>query len=385
MRDYYEILEIDRGVDAETIKKAYRKKALLYHPDRNGGDTDAEEKFKEATEAYEVLRDPDKRAAYDRYGHAGVKSGAGASGRGGFNGFGFEDALNVFMRDFGGFGGFEDLFGGRSRSGPRVQRGQDTRIRLRITLEEVARGVHRKVRLPVLEPCGKCAGSGSASGSEPVVCETCGGGGQVRRVQRTPFGQFESVSACPVCAGAGRRIAEPCVTCSGQGRERKDREFEVDVPPGVETDNYITLRGHGNVGPRNGPRGDILVVLEVEDDPRFLREGDDLVHDIEISFSQAALGTDLEVPTVWGTEKLEIPTGIQSGEVLTLRGKGLPRLGGGGRGDQHVRVQIWTPTRLTSEQEALFQRLREIEGAPPEAEGRSRHGFWNRMKEAFSA
>jgi molecular chaperone DnaJ len=383
LRDYYEVLEIERNADAEGVKKAYRKLALRYHPDRNGGDPEAEEKFKEATEAYEVLRDPDKRAAYDRYGHAGVKAGAGA-GHSGFNGFGFEDALNIFMRDFGGFGGMEDLFGGvRRRS--RVQRGQDTRIRLRVSLEDVAKGVRKKVRLPILEPCERCSGTGSAGGREPETCDACSGAGEIRRVQRSVFGQFVSASPCPTCGGEGRRVTDPCQECSGQGRERKEREFEVDVPPGVTSDNYITLRGHGNVGPRGGPRGDILVVLEVEDDTRFLREGDDLIHTTQISFSQAALGTTVEIPTVWGAERVDIPAGVQSGEVLTLRGKGLPHLGGGGRGDQHVRIQIWTPTRLNSEQEAIFQRLREVEGNPPEADGRSRHGFWNRMKEAFSA
>ncbi|MDR0786407.1 MAG: molecular chaperone DnaJ [Gemmatimonadota bacterium] len=388
MRDYYEILEIDRGSDAEAIKKAYRKKALQFHPDRNSGSAEAEEKFKEATEAYEVLKDPDKRAAYDRYGHAGVKSGAGAAGgRGGFSGFGFEDALNIFMRDFGGFSNMEDLFGGRGRSGAaRAQRGQDTRIRLHVTLEEVAHGARKKIRLPILEPCDSCSGTGSGNGAEPVSCEACGGAGEVRRVQRSVFGQFVSASPCPTCNGEGRQITDPCKACSGQGRERKDTEFTVDVPPGVETDNYITLRGHGAVGPRNGPRGDILVVLEVEEDPRFIREGEDLIHTAEVSFSQAALGMDFEVPTVWGPEQIEIPSGVQSGEVMTLRGKGLPRLGGGGRGDLHVRVQLWTPTRLTPEQEALFEKLREIEGTPPETTGgRSRHGFWSRMKEAFTA
>jgi molecular chaperone DnaJ len=194
-----------------------------------------------------------------------------------------------------------------------------------------------------------------------------------------------SASPCPTCGGEGRRIVDPSPTCNGQGRERKDGEFEVEVPPGVTSDNYITLRGHGNVGPRGGPRGDILVVLDVEDDSRFLRDGDDLIHTIQISFSQAALGTELEVPTVWGPEKIDVPAGVQSGEVLMLRGKGIPHLGGGGRGDHHVRLQVWTPTRLTAEQELLFQRLHEVEGSPPDADNRSRHGFWNRMKEAFSA
>ncbi|HUE95679.1 MAG TPA: molecular chaperone DnaJ [Longimicrobiaceae bacterium] len=385
MRDYYEILGVERGVDAEGIKKAYRKLALEHHPDRNGGDAGSEEKFKEATEAYEVLRDPEKRAAYDRFGHAGVKNGGGG-GYAGFSGFGFEDALNIFMRDFGGFGGIDDLFGGGGRRGGRVQRGQDMRIRLRISLEEVATGIRKTIRLPILESCGKCSGTGSKSGAEPPVCPSCKGAGEIRRVQRSVFGQFMSAAPCPTCGGEGRRIEDPCDRCHGEGRERKESEFSVDVPPGVATDNYITLRSHGSIGLRGGPRGDILVILEVEDDLRFVRDGDDLIHMAQLSFSQAALGAEVEVPTVWGPERVDVPAGMQSGGVLTLRGKGLPSLGRGSRGDQHVRFQVWTPTRLTSEQETLFQQLAEIEGAPPEDDDdRSKHGFWHRMREAFSA
>ena len=383
MRDYYEILGIERGAGPDAIKKAYRKLALKYHPDRNNGDADSEDKFKEATEAYEVLRDPEKRSAYDRFGHAGVKNGAGSGRGGGFGGFGFEEALNVFMRDFGGFGGFEDMFGG-NRGRTRAQRGQDTRIRMRVTLQEVATGVRKKLKLPILESCTKCQGSGSRSSVEPEVCETCKGAGEVRRVQRSVFGQFVSASPCPTCGGEGRKITDPCTQCHGDGRERQEREFEVDIPAGVTSDNYITLRGYGNAGPRGGPKGDILVVLEVQEDPRFVRDGDDLVHVLQVSFSQAALGADLEVPTVWGNERIDVPAGMQSGDVVTLRGKGLPRLGAAGKGDQHVRLQVWTPIRLTPEQESLFEKLREVEGEPPESDGRSRNGFWSRMKEAFT-
>lgn len=383
MRDYYEVLGVERSADTETIKKAYRKLALKHHPDRNGGDAEAEDRFKEATEAYEVLRDAEKRGVYDRFGHAGVKAGAGGGHGSGFGGFGFEEALNVFMRDFGGFGGIEDLFGGRRRS--QTQRGQDTRIRLRITLEEVASGVRKKVRIPVLEGCTRCSGSGSSTPEEPKVCETCGGAGEVRRVQRSVFGQFVSASPCPACGGEGRRIANPCAQCHGDGRERQEREFEVEVPPGVTSDNYITLRGHGNVGPRGGPRGDVLVVLEVQDDPRFVRDGDDLIHLLAVSFSQAALGMEVAVPSVWGEQRVSVPAGSQSGDVITLREKGLPHLGAGGRGDLHVRLQVWTPTRLSPEQTQLFERLREVEGAPPEVSERGRAGFWNRMREAFTA
>ena len=384
MRDYYEILGVARDADQDAIKKAYRRLALEHHPDRNQGDKGSEEKFKEATEAYEVLRDAEKRAAYDRYGHAGVKAGAGA-GQGGFAGFGFEDALNIFMRDFGGFGGFEDLFGGAGRRRSRVQRGQDIRLRLRITLAEVATGVEKKLKVQALDACAKCAGSGSASPDGPQPCGTCGGIGEIRRVQRSVFGQFVSSGPCPTCGGSGQRIVDPCTVCHGDGRQRAERTIDVEVPPGVSSDNYITLRGQGSVGPRGGPRGDIHVILEVEEDPRFLRDGDDVIHLLPLSFSQAALGIELEVPTVLGTEAIAIPAGIQSGEVLVLRGKGLPHLGGSGRGDQQVRIQVWTPQDLTDEQEELFRRLAEVEGAPPVEGDRSRPGFWSRVKEAFSA
>ncbi|HET7274583.1 MAG TPA: molecular chaperone DnaJ [Longimicrobiaceae bacterium] len=388
MRDYYEILTVARDADGDTIKRAYRKLALEFHPDRNNGDKEAEEKFKEATEAYEVLKDEQKRAAYDRFGHAGVKSGAGAGRSGGFAGFGFEDALNVFMRDFGGFGGIEDLFGGGATGGRRrggTPRGEDTRLRLRLSLEEVATGVKRTIRVALLDPCEACSGTGSSSPGDMAVCPTCKGAGEVRRVQRSVFGQFVSASVCPTCGGEGQDIKDPCRSCHGEGRQRSEHTLEVEVPPGVSSDNYITLRGQGNVGPRGGPRGDVLVILEVEEDSRFVRDGEDLTHHLPVSFSQAALGAEVEVPTVYGSEMLDIPAGVQSGEVVTLRGKGLPRLGGGGRGDLHVRVQLWTPAELTPEQEALFEQLAEIEGAPTLGDGRARSGFWNKVREAFSA
>jgi molecular chaperone DnaJ len=381
MRDYYEILGVAKNADADAIKKAYRKLALQFHPDRNGGDKDAEEKFKEATEAYEVLRDADKRAAYDRYGHAGVKAGAG--GYGGFSGgFGFEEALNIFMRDFGGFGGFEDLFGGGGRH--RAQRGKDLRLKLDLSLAEVAAGTKKTLRVSVLDACDRCQASGSADPDGATVCSTCNGAGEVRRVQRSVFGQFVSASVCPTCRGEGRQIRNPCSVCHGEGRTRTERTIEVEIPAGVSTGNYITLRGQGNVGPRGGPRGDIQVVLEVEEDERLIRDGDDLVYDLPLSFSQAALGAEVEVPTVLGAETLRIPAGVQSGQVLTLRGRGLPQLGGGGRGDQHIRVQVWTPTHLSAEQETLLRRLAELEGSPPGPDARPRQRFWDKVKEAFA-
>jgi molecular chaperone DnaJ len=383
MRDYYEILGVDRGADADAVKKAYRKLALQYHPDRSGGDAEMEEKFKEATEAYEVLRDPEKRSAYDRFGHAGVKRGAGAGAGGGFGGFGFEDALNIFMRDFGGFGGgFEDLFGGgRRRAG--AQRGKDVQVRLSITLQEVATGAKRTLKLRVLDPCGECSGSGSADPAGPTTCAQCQGAGQVRHVQRSVFGQFVTATVCPACGGDGKVIKSPCKKCGGDGRERGEQSVDVQIPAGVSSDNYLTLRGQGNAGPRGGPRGDVLVVIEVEDDPRFDREGADIVYDLQLSFSQAALGAEVTVPTVLGEEPLRVQPGVQGGEVVTLRGRGLPHLGGSGRGDQHVRIHVWTPTELTAEQQELFRKLAEVEGPVPG--GRRQRGFWDRVKDAFAA
>jgi molecular chaperone DnaJ len=382
MRDYYEVLGVPKAADGEAIKKAYRKLALQYHPDRNGGDKEAEDRFKEATEAYEVLKDDQKRAAYDRFGHAGVKRGA-AAGAGGFGGgFGFEDALNIFMRDFGG-GGFEDLFGGGRRGG--AQKGKDLQLRLPISLHEVASGVKRRVAIRALDPCDTCEGTGAADKSAAEPCATCQGAGQVRTVQRSVFGQFVSASVCPTCRGEGRVIRNPCRACNGDGRQRAERTVEVEIPPGVSSDNYLTLRGAGNAGPRSGPRGDVIVVIEVEEDPRFIREGADLAHDLPVSFSQAALGAEMEVPTVWGDETLRVPAGVQSGEVLVLRGKGLPHLGGGGRGDQHVRIHVWTPADLSPEQEALFRRLGELEGPAPQAGSRRGRGFWSRVRDAFAA
>ena len=386
MRDYYEILGVARDADGETIKKAYRKLALKYHPDRNNGSKEAEEKFKEATEAYEVLRDPEKRAAYDRFGHAGVK-GAAADGGHGFGGFDFADALNIFMRDFGGFG-FEDLFGGRAtrQGGRRVRKGPDVRVRIALTLADVATGTRKKLRVQLNEPCEACSGTGSANGAPPVTCATCGGAGEVRQVQRSFLGQIVSVTPCPACQGEGQQIENLCTTCAGEGVERRPRTIDVDIPPGVSTGDYITLRGQGNAGPRGGPRGDIIAVMEVEEDERFIRDGADLIHELNLTFTQAALGAELEIPTVDGTARIRVPAGTQPGHLLRLRGRGLPRLQSSGRGDLIVRVGVWVPTSLTSEQERLLRELAKVEGPPP-APGKEeeKRGIWSKGKGAFTA
>ncbi len=384
MSDFYERLGVSRQADAEEIKKAYRKLALKYHPDRNEGSKEAEERFKEVTEAYEILRDPDKRAVYDRYGEQGIRRGAG--GAGGFGGFDFSDAIEVFMRDFGGFGAFEEIFGQRrSRGGDRARKGQTLRVRLPITLPEVAEGVTKRIRVSVLDGCDRCSGSGAEPGTQPTTCPTCEGTGEQRQVQRSVFGQFVTVAPCRQCRGEGRVIDEPCKTCHGDGRVRAERDLEVEVPPGVTSENFITLRGQGSLGANGGPRGDVIVLLDVQPDERFLREGNNLIYELPVTFTQAALGDDVEVPTVGGKVRMNIPAGVQSGELLRLRGQGLPELGGGAVGDQLVRVVVWTPTRLSPEEEEVIRKLREVESPAPETVEASRSkGFWTRVKEALT-
>lgn len=384
MADYYDLLDVSRDASQDDIKRAYRKKAMENHPDQNEGSKEAEERFKKITEAYEVLKDPEKRAAYDRYGESGVK---GRGGSAGFQGFDFSDAIEIFMRDFGGLGGFEEVFGGRRRGRQRGRdgrKGRDIRVRLPLTLREVARGVTKKLKIPVLEPCEACGGSGAASGSEPRTCPECRGAGEQRVAQRSAFGQFVSVRPCQRCRGEGELIDEPCRTCNGEGRVRQQREIEVEVPAGVSSENFITLRGQGHSGSRGGQRGDIAVLLEIEEDERFARRGDDVMLELPVTFSQAALGDQVQVPTLLDeTARLEIPAGIQTGTVLRMRGKGMPVLNGPGRGDQLVRIVVWTPEETTPEQEELFRRLREMEEPAPETIDRGRKGFWSKVKEAF--
>ncbi|HSM60482.1 MAG TPA: molecular chaperone DnaJ [Longimicrobiales bacterium] len=384
MADYYELLGVARSADAEEIKKAYRKLALKYHPDRNEGSKDSEERFKEVTEAYEVLRDPEKRAVYDRYGEQGLK---GRAGPGGFGGFDFADAIEVFMRDFGGFSGLEDLFGSRGARTSRAasRRGQTVRIRLPLTLRDVAHGARKTLRVSLLEACPTCTGTGAEPGTSPSVCGVCGGAGEERHVQRSVFGQFVSVQPCRNCGGEGRVIDRPCGRCRGEGRLRSEREIEVEVPPGVTSENFLTLRGQGSVGPRGGPQGDLVVLLEVQEDPRFVRDGIDLLYELVVTFSQAALGTEAEVPTVDGTARVTVPAGIQSGELLRLRGLGLPELNGRGRGDELIRVVVWTPTDLDAAQTEALRALAAVESEAPSEVRRGAHkGFWSKVKEAFT-
>jgi molecular chaperone DnaJ len=375
MADFYEVLGVARGASDDEIKKGYRKMAMQYHPDRNNGSKEAEERFKTITEAYEVLRDPNKRAAYDRYGEAGLRGGGGA----GFHHVDLSEALSMFMRDFGGFGGFEQ--GGRGASSSRV--GADVKVPVNLTLLESATGVERAISMKLLDPCDRCAASGAEPGTTPQRCPTCAGSGEVRRAQRSFFGQFVSVSPCPTCSGAGTTIASPCRKCKGEGRVRGDKTINVKIPAGVATGQYMTLRGVGNAGPRGGERGDIVVVFDVEEDARFERDGEDLYTEALVSYPQLVLGADIEVPNVTGPITLRVPAGTQSGQVFHLRGRGLPRVNSGGVGDLHVRVQLWTPDSVSAEEEALLKQLAAFERLPT-AEQRDK-GFWAKMKEALRA
>lgn len=379
MADYYAVLGVERAASEDDIKKSYRKLAMQYHPDRNAGTPESEEKFKEISEAYDVLRDPQKRSAYDRFGEAGLRRGAG-----GFHHVDLSEALNIFMRDLGGFTGLGDIFGaaggGRGQSGPRP--GADVRITIRLTLPEVATGVQKKVALKLLNPCDKCAASGAEPGTQAVTCATCSGTGELRRAQRSFFGQVMSISPCHACSGEGKLIASPCKKCRGEGRIRDEETITIRVPAGVDTGQYMTLRGVGTVGPRGGPRGDILVVFEVEDDQRFERDGEDLFCEVLVTYPQLVLGGDVEVPAVNGTMSLRIPPGSQSGHQFNLRGRGLPRVNASGIGDLHVRIQLWTPDAVSAEEEELIQRLAELRTQAPAPQQR---GFWNKVKESLGA
>jgi len=379
MADFYKVLGVERTASDDDIKQSYRRLALQFHPDRNNGSKEAEEQFKTLTEAYDVLRDPQKRAAYDRYGEAGLRGGGPAGGAGGFHHVDLAEALNIFMRDFG----MGDLFGGSGAgqaSGPRA--GADIKIDLQLTLAEVATGVTKTVKAKLLDPCEKCAGAGAEPGTRPQRCATCAGHGEVRRAQRSFFGQFVSVAPCPSCGGEGMLISSPCKACRGEGRQRGEHTIPIKVPPGVATGQYMHLRGVGNVGARGGPRGDVVVLFDVEDDERFERDGEDLYTEVLVTFPQAVRGAEVDVHGVAGPIALTVPEGTQSGQVFVLRGRGLPRVNASGTGDLHVRVQIWTPTDLTIEEARAIDQLAAVHSKVPENREK---GFWAKMKEALGA
>jgi molecular chaperone DnaJ len=341
-RDYYEVLGVSKDTDEKDIKKAYRREAMKYHPDRNPDDPKAEEKFKEATEAYDVLMDSRKRAAYDQYGHAGVDPSMAGGGFGGGN---FSDIFgDVFGDIFGG--------GGRGRGGP--QRGSDLRYTLDISLENAVKGATVEIRVPSLSACETCAGSGAKKGSSPATCGTCGGAGQVRMQQ----GFFQVQQACPACRGRGKTITDPCNACHGQGRVEKTKTLSVKVPPGVDTGDRIRLSGEGEAGPEGGPPGDLYVQMSVRQHPIFERDGKNLFCEVPITFVDAALGGDLDVPTLDGRVKLKIPPETQTGKLFRLRSKGVKPVRGGSVGDLLCRVVVETPVKLNKEQRALLEQLR---------------------------
>ena len=376
MADFYQALGVERTASDDDIKQAYRTLAMKYHPDRNGGSKEAEEQFKVLSEAYDVLKDPQKRAAYDRYGEAGLRGAGG--GAGGFHHVDLSEALNIFMRDFG----FGDLFGGAQRPQTGPSAGADVKIDLKLTLAEVATGVDKVVKLKLLDPCEKCGGAGAESGTRPTRCVTCGGQGEVRRAQRSFFGNFVSVAPCPTCGGEGTMIERPCKSCRGEGRQRGEHELPLKIPPGVSSGQYMHLRGVGNSGVRGGPRGDVIVLFEVEDDERFERDGEDLFTEVLVTYSQLVLGADIEIPGVLGPLSLRVPPGTQSGQVFQLRGRGLPRVNASGTGDLQVKVQAWTPKSIGPEEEKLLLRLQEVQEQPPR--GREK-GFWAKMREVLGA
>ncbi len=368
-RDYYEVLGVGRSASPQEVKSAYRKLAVQYHPDKNQGDREAEERFKEAAEAYAVLSDPEKRARYDRFGHQGV----GGVGAGGFDPTIFADFSDI-LGDLFGFG---DLFGGRRRGGSRAARGADLRYDLTLTFEEAAFGTETTLRIPRLESCGKCSGSGSAEGSQASVCSACGGAGQVRMSQ----GFFTMVRTCPQCGGEGRVITNPCQECRGQGRTERERSIQVKIPAGVDTGARLRLTGEGEHGLHGGPPGDLYVVLSVKPHPRFRRDGYDVLSRLDLSYPQAVLGTTVEIETLHGESTLEIPPGTAHGERLRIANRGIDRLGDSGRGAHIVEVALAVPRpRDLSDQEIeLLRKLAEIRGTPV----RSERGVVERVRDFF--
>lgn len=368
-RDYYEILGVPKNADEAQIKQAYRNLAKKFHPDLNRDNPkEAEEKFKEISEAYEVLMDKEKRARYDQYGHAGVDPSFGAGG------FDFrrdfthmEDIQDILGSLFGDGGSIFDMFFGsqgtaaRQRSGTRASRGSDLQIRLPLTLEELARGVEKTIQLKRYEACAECHGSGAKSGADIRDCPTCRGSGEVRQVSRSLFGQFINVGTCPECQGQGKIVANPCRGCGGEGRVKKEATIKVRIPAGAAQGNYIPLRGQGNVGPRGGPAGDIIVIIEEKEHPLFARHEDDLLLALPVSLAVAALGGKVTVPLLLGTAELTIPPGTPSGKVFRLRGKGLPHLNATGSGDQLVKIEVWIPTKLSAEEKKLLKQLGDLQ------------------------
>ncbi|GAA6165618.1 molecular chaperone DnaJ [Pelagimonas sp. KU-00592-HH] len=376
-RDFYEVLDVGKGASADEIKKAYRKKAKELHPDRNADNPDAESQFKEVNEAYDVLKDADKKAAYDRFGHQAFEGGMGGGPRGGHPGQGdFASAFSDVFDDL-----FGDFMGGRGGGGrQRASRGADLRYNLRVTLEEAFSGLQKTINVPTSVQCGSCEGTGAEGGAEPVTCPTCSGMGKVRAQQ----GFFTVERTCPTCSGLGQIIKNPCKTCSGQGRVEKDRALSVNIPAGVETGTRIRLAGEGEAGMRGGPNGDLYIFIEVSKHKIFERDGTNLFCRVPVSMTNAALGGDIEVPTIdGGRSRVKVPAGSQSGRQMRLRGKGMPALRGAGSGDMFIEMAVETPVNLTSRQKELLREFEDLsEDNNPESNSffKSVKSFWDSMK-----
>ena len=369
-RDYYEVLGLSKGAADDEIKKAYRKLAKENHPDLHPGDKACEERFKEIGEAYEVLSDPDKKARYDQYGHAAFDPNSGFGG-GGFGGFGdFGDLGDILGNIFGGGFGFG---GGGTRSRNAPQKGESLRVRLPIAFEEAAFGCSKEITIPRIEDCEKCGGTGCKPGTSTETCPDCGGAGEVRVQQRTPFGVMASTSPCRRCGGTGKLVKDPCPDCSGKGKVRRSRTISVNITAGIDDGQTISLRGQGHAGLNGGPKGDLLITVSVKAHPLFERDGSSILFEMPISFVQAALGAEVEVPTLDGKVKYTIPEGTQTGTTFRLRGKGVPYLNGSSRGDQYVTVNIETPRSLTKEQKDLLRKFGEATGGSEGVKGKKKH------------
>jgi molecular chaperone DnaJ len=383
-RDFYEILEVSKNATPEEIKKAYRKQALKFHPDRNQGNKEAEDKFKEAAEAYEVLSDPQKKSRYDQFGHAGVGGPAGGGYGGG--GMSMDDIFSHFgdiFSDlgFGGFGGFSTRGGGGGR-GRQMARGSNLRVKVKLTLDEIEKGVEKKLKVSKYIPCDECHGSGAKGGSAYNTCSTCRGAGQVTRVTNTFLGQMSTTQVCPTCDGEGKTITNKCTKCTGEGVLRGEEVISVRIPAGVAEGMQLSVSGKGNAARRGGINGDLLVIIEEEKHPDLIRDGNDLLFNLYVSVTQASLGSQVEIPTLDGKVKIKIEPGTQPGKILRLRGKGLPEVNNYGKGDLLVSINVWIPKSLSREERKVLEKLEESENFKPNP-GSGDRNFFDRMKNYF--